>query len=140
MTLSQSRSKLLILLCNSKNIDALSTFAGHTLLCYFWSSLIWTFLNFDIVQNGRSVAIFTTHKAYICTTTQKLEKLALLWKYIIRLLFWSSLMWTVWNFNIVQNGRLAAILLLIKHILHYYLKTIEDGTFSWNTLSGYFLV
>ena len=33
-------------------------------------------------------------------------------------------------------------LLLVKHILYYYyyFKTIEDSTFAWHTLLGYFVV
>ena len=31
-------------------------------------------------------------------------------------------------------------LLLVKHILHYHSKTIEDSTFTLYTLLGYFLV
>ena len=53
----------------------------------FWSSLIQTFWNFDIVQNGRLATIFSTRKTYFALILKN-EKIAFLLEiYIIRLLF-----------------------------------------------------
>ena len=39
----------------------------------FWSTLMWTFKNFDIAQSGRSAAIFTTHKHILHYYSKNIE-------------------------------------------------------------------
>ena len=63
-----------------------------------------TFKNVDIIQNGRSAAIFTTRKTYFALLHKNYRRQHICLKYITtKATFWSNLTWTFEIFS-VQNG------------------------------------